>query len=115
MRYKEGEKVLFKFHSGITDAEDFKVGDVVTQMDKGLPDWKTPGEFYYIVKSEFGWVYNEDNVEAIKKLVGQDILPKLEMGSNYWLVREKNILGKWEDISKIPDIINFQLLRHKIR
>jgi len=37
MRYKEGEKVLFKFHSGITDAEDFKVGDVVTQMDKGLP------------------------------------------------------------------------------
>lgn len=56
MRYKEGEKVLFKFHSGITDAEDFKVGDVVTQMDKGLPDWKTPGEFYYIVKSEFGWV-----------------------------------------------------------
>ena len=37
------------------------------------------------------------------------------MGSNYWLVREKNILGKWEDISKIPDIINFQLLRHKIR
>lgn len=33
MRYKEGEKVLFKFHSGITDAEDFKVGDVVTQME----------------------------------------------------------------------------------
>ena len=45
MRYKEGEKVLFKFHSGITDANDFKVGEVVTQLDKGLPDWKNPGEF----------------------------------------------------------------------
>lgn len=115
MRYKEKEKVLFKFHSGITDANDFKVGSVVTQLEKGLPDWKNPGEFYYIIKSEFGWVYEEGNIEAIKKLVGEEVLPKLELGSNYWLVREKNIFGKWEDIAKIPDVINFQLLRHKVK
>lgn len=115
MRYKETEKILFKFHSGISDPNDYTIGEVITQLLHGLPEWKEPGEYYYIVKCEVGWPLDEGSSSKVKFLVGEDVFSKLEMGSNYWFVREKNILGKWDGISVVPEMLNFQLLKHKFR
>ena len=115
MRYKENEKVLFKFHSGITDPNDYTIGVVITQLLHGLPEWKEPGEYYYIVKSEVGWELNDSSIDKVKLLVGEDVFSKLELQSTYWFVREKNILGKWDGESLVPEMLNFQLLKHKFR
>jgi len=115
MRYKETEKILFKFHSGISDPNDYTIGEVITQLEHGLPEWKEPGEYYYVVKSEIGWTLTTESTEKVRLLVGDEVISKLEMGLNYWFVREKNILGIWDGNSVIPEMLNFQLLKHKFR
>lgn len=115
MRYEEKEKILFKFHSGISDPTDYTIGEVIIQLLHGLPEWKEPGEYYYIVKCEVGWTLDEGSASEVKLLAGDDVFSKLELGSNYWFVREKNILGKWDGTSVVPEMLNFQLLKHKFR
>lgn len=115
MRYQEGEKILFKAHTKISDPTDYVVGEVITQLTHGLPEWKEPGEYYYIVKCEFGWELNEESSSKIEYLLGEETFSKLVVGSTYWFVREKNILGKWDGESVVPEMLNFQLLKHKFR
>ena len=55
MRYKETEKILFKFHSGISDPND-----------------------YYVVKSEIGWTLTTESTEKVRLLVGDEVISKLE-------------------------------------
>lgn len=115
MRIKEGENILFKAHSGISDPNDNSVGTVIMRLGHQLPTWKEDGEYYYLVKTDIGWLYDETSSTEISHLVGEECLSKLEMGSTYWLVREKNIIGKWDGSRVIPDMINFRLLKYNFK